>query len=276
MSARPRHLAPEFGAQFRDDSVAAVYRKRPPYPAGLFDRLAELLPSAGSALLDLGCGTGEIAIPMAARAGRVDALDPSRAMLRVARRLAASRAPDVRWIEGTAEERAFPGTYGLVVAASSLHWMDWKVVLAKIAAVLEPRGRLAIVNVAAFGAAPWLAPLRALIAEYSTNRHYRVFDLVAHLRAQRLFTEIGREALPGAPFEQRIDDYVDSFHARNGFSLDRMAPGRAREFDAAVRRLVAPHAVDGLLRTCVRATLVWGRPSGACAGGRPADPGDAP
>jgi hypothetical protein len=39
------HLAPQYGAQFADRSVAAAYRARPPYPDEVFERLAALLPS---------------------------------------------------------------------------------------------------------------------------------------------------------------------------------------------------------------------------------------
>lgn len=36
--------------------------------------------------------------------------------------------------------------YGLVTAGSSLHWMDWEVVLPRIGRLLSPEGCLAIVN----------------------------------------------------------------------------------------------------------------------------------
>jgi hypothetical protein len=38
-----------------------------------------------------------------------------------------------------------------------------------------------------------------------------------------------------------------------------MSAAEAAEFDAAVARLVTPHAVDGVLATSVVATLSWGR-----------------
>ena len=39
-----------------------------------------------------------------------------------------------------------------------------------------------------------------------------------------------------------VDRYVEMFHARNGFSRQRMDAQSAAEFDAAVRELVAPFA----------------------------------
>ena len=41
MKPKPKHLGPEYGAQFQDSAVAAVYRKRPPYPLELFDLISD-------------------------------------------------------------------------------------------------------------------------------------------------------------------------------------------------------------------------------------------
>ncbi len=40
---KPRHLEAEYGAQFKDRSVAAAYMNRPPYPAEVFDVLESLV-----------------------------------------------------------------------------------------------------------------------------------------------------------------------------------------------------------------------------------------
>jgi methylase of polypeptide subunit release factors len=64
MIPKPKHLQPEYGQQFQDESVAAVYRKRPPYPAEVFDTLEGLMAAGPKRVLDLGSGTGEFAIPL--------------------------------------------------------------------------------------------------------------------------------------------------------------------------------------------------------------------
>ena len=66
--------------------------------------------------------------------------------------------------------------------------------------------------------------------------------------------------MPPEDFEQSVEDYVSSFHSRNGFSRDRMSEENARQFDAEVSSLVRPFADDGMLRTVVRATATWGVP----------------
>jgi methylase of polypeptide subunit release factors len=64
MIPKPKHFQPEYGRQFQDESVAAVYCKRPPYPAEVFDILEGLMATGPKRVLDLGSGTGEFAIPL--------------------------------------------------------------------------------------------------------------------------------------------------------------------------------------------------------------------
>lgn len=62
--------------------MADVYHARPAYPAALIDALATLaVPRRGGARLDLGAGTGHLALPLLARGFEVTALEPARAML---------------------------------------------------------------------------------------------------------------------------------------------------------------------------------------------------
>ena len=95
---KPAHLGSAYAAQFEDETIASAYHTRPPYPPALFEMLARLQPARGR-ILDLGCGTGDIALGLISHAERVDALDPSAAMLRVARSRPSASDPRLRWIE---------------------------------------------------------------------------------------------------------------------------------------------------------------------------------
>jgi len=59
---------------------------------------------------------------------------------------------------------------------------------------------------------------------------------------------------------QSVDDYVESFHSRNGFSRGRLSARRAGEFDHKLKTLVARHCADGAVPVSVRARVVWCRP----------------
>ena len=259
---KPAHLGPAYAAQFEDETIASAYHTRPPYPPALFERLGRLQPARGR-ILDLGCGTGDIALGLLNYAERVDALDPSAAMLRIARSRPSASDPRVRWIESSAETFQPDASYSLIVAAESLHWMDWPVVIRWISRALDPSASLALVSGRRFDPLPWDHELGSIIARYSTNKEYRPYDLVEELTARRLFRETGRTSTPPIPFAQSLDEYIESFHTRNGLSRQRMTRDAATHFDAAVRSLVSRTSHDTAVHGTLTATAIWGTPLAA-------------
>jgi SAM-dependent methyltransferase len=260
MKAKPKFLGPGYGSQFEDAAVAEVYRKRPPYPPETFEYLDHLLPVENRGLLDLGAGTGEISIPMARRAEFVHSVEPSSAMIEVARSLPGSLESNITWFNSSGEAFDYPRKYGLVVCAQCLGWMDWEVVFPKIAASLDVNGWLVIIAQTEISDRAWTDALRKLIARYSTNQDYVVFDLIPEIAERGLFEKTGSRRTPPLIFEQSIGDFIDSIHARNGFSRDRMSADSAEAFDLEVRKLLQRHHPSGVLHGEVTATVTWGRP----------------
>ena len=108
--------------RFQDhfSGVAAGYQTfRPGYPPALFDWLVSIAPRRERAV-DLGCGTGQASVALAARFGEVIALDPS------AEQIAhATPHPGVSYRVAPAEATGLPAACAdLVVAAQALHWFD--------------------------------------------------------------------------------------------------------------------------------------------------------
>jgi SAM-dependent methyltransferase len=260
MIPKPAHLGRQYGAQFEDDAVARAYHTRPPYPAELFDILEKLMPPGHRSILDLGCGTGDVALGLLGRANRIDAVDASDAMLRVARSRDRSNDSSLRWVKAPAETFRPETCYSLIVAAESFHWMEWQEVLAWLSEALLPGAFLCLVSGREIGPVPWSRELGQLIAQYSTNREYRPYDLVSELTTRELFLEVGRTSTTPVRCEQPIDSYIESFHTRNGLSRERMPPAAAEAFDDSLRRLVVSHSPDGTVRGETQATVVWGTP----------------
>ncbi len=254
---KPSHLGPEYAAQFQDASVVAAYARRPPYPPETFALLARQVPADCRRLLDVGCGTGDLALGLAPDVEHVDAVDASAAMLAVAR-ARPNAGGRVAWIHGAAETAPLSPPYGLVTAGESLHWMEWKVVLPRLRAALCPAGRIAIVG-RIESVEAWTGPLMALIGTYSTNRQYRPYNLVDLLAADGLLHVDEVLRTEAAPVRMPVDRYVESMHSRNGFSRDRMDPARAEAFDAAAAALLAAHARGGELAFGVYASITLGR-----------------
>lgn len=131
----------------------------------------------------------------------------------------------------------------LAVAAQSLGWMDWDIVLPALAGWLRPGAHLAIIGEEAADP-PWADALLRLIQRYSTHAEWEPFDLETELGARGLFAIEDRASFPLPGFRQSVEDYIESFHSRASFVRERM-PGTADEFDAALRSLVEPHADAG-------------------------------
>lgn len=259
MLPKPSHLGPGYAAQFTDPSVIAAYHHRPPYPVEIFTVLDRLIVDTTRTVLDIGSGTGEIARHLAGRVEHIDAVDPSPGMLAKARQMPGGDNPRISWVCSRAEDDHLSGPYALVTAGASLHWMEWDVVLPRIRNVLSSNAVLAIIDNHEMPV-PWRTELRQLIAQFSTNREFQTYDLVAELEQRALFTQIGEHRTAPITFVQSMSDYIESFHARNGFSRDRMGSGAADAFDDALADMVVPHASNGLVTLHLVAELRWGVP----------------
>jgi predicted RNA methylase len=111
MLESPTCLCMSLGEVFTDATVARLYERRPPYPEGVFTALARRLV-APRTVLDAGAGTGALARRMTF-AERVDAIEPSAAMVAAGRQLPGGADARIRWIEGRAEEARLEPPYGL-------------------------------------------------------------------------------------------------------------------------------------------------------------------
>ena len=257
---KPKHLAPEYADQFRDRSVAEAYVNYPPYAAEVFQVLDGLIQDEPRIVLDVGCGTGDVARPLATFVERVDAVDPAAAMIEVGRSRDAGDRPNIRWVCQSPEEFAYDSSYSLIVAGASLHWMGWYTVIPRMAGVLSGRGYLAIVGGRGIDTAPWANDLNTVIPRYSTNKDFAPYSLLDELERRQLFSVVGRERTAPQEYCMNVDQYVVLIHARNGFSRQRMDAHSANAFDAAVRDLVSPFADEHVLTFYVTTDITWGHP----------------
>ena len=113
-----------------------------------FVRLAMEAHAAGLPVLELACGTGRVAIPIAREGAAIVGLDASPAMLGRAREKAAGLA-NARWVDGDMRDFDLPERFGLVAIPfrSFQHLLtieDQMACLACIRRHLVPDGRLAI------------------------------------------------------------------------------------------------------------------------------------
>jgi SAM-dependent methyltransferase len=261
---KPQGWSERYGAVFSEQDVVDHYPLRPPYPAETIDVLVEL---AAGAVVDLGCGPGEIARRLAPRVGRIDAIDVSAAMVDLGRALPGGDAPNVRWHVGRVEEAGLDGPYALAVAGDSVHWFDWETVFPRLVELL-PGGVLALVHRAWLRNELLWAALVPVYERHSWNEDFEQLDLFAELGRRSLFEESGRSESAPEPWRPTLDELVGAHFSMSGFARSRLedADAFAADVRSAVEETLVPRG--GRYDLDVVGTVTWGRPrAGPAASG---------
>jgi len=137
----PRRPPPPF------DAVADLYDQvRPGYPDEALDALVALagLPRRGR-ILEAGAGTGQLTVSLAERGYHVTAVEVGEQLAARLRRNV-REYDDVRVVCARFEDTDLPdGSFDLVTAATSFHWLDRQVAYGKAAALLRPTGALGLI-----------------------------------------------------------------------------------------------------------------------------------
>ncbi|MBN9392562.1 MAG: class I SAM-dependent methyltransferase [Chloroflexi bacterium] len=127
-------------------------RYRYKYSPAFFRELVTRLQLNGQGrLLDLGCGTGQLTLPLSVHFEETVGLDPEPEMLQqAALATEEARVKNVRWVEGgsadlPALEKSL-GSFRVVTMGNSFHWMDQAATLAQLDLMVDPGGALAIIG----------------------------------------------------------------------------------------------------------------------------------
>ena len=251
--------------------MAENYPFRPPYPAEVYDTLLKLLRGHPRILLDAGCGTGKITLGLIDQIDRADAVDPSDAMLLVARALRGADNTKIRWVHAPIEDAPLDPPYGLIVAASSIHWMDLERTLPRFADALADGAMLAVLDGDAPVDAPWEREETAFMIDFLTAREERRPSWWKTVR-ERLgepilvhpaFERLGHRITAPVRHSQSIADYLRCQHSRATWSEHHLGEKASAEFDGAMTAILSTYARDGMLTFEVQTRIEWGRVTGA-------------
>lgn len=116
--------------------------------SGADEFIARIGIPSGARVLDVACGTGNLAIPIARGGARVIGVDIATNLLEQARERAASEGLSIKFDEGDAEHLPYPdATFDVVVSMFGAMFAPRpELVAMELARVLKPGGRLAMAN----------------------------------------------------------------------------------------------------------------------------------
>jgi SAM-dependent methyltransferase len=119
------------------DGVARLYQaSRPGYPSQVVEFVVATAGlDAGSTVLEIGCGTGQLTELLAGYGFELTAIDIGPSMIAAAQ----------RQLEGSAVS-FHASSFDLIIASAAFHWIDPEVRFVKSARLLRPGGWLALIS----------------------------------------------------------------------------------------------------------------------------------
>jgi SAM-dependent methyltransferase len=246
--------------------MAANYRFRPDYSSEIYNVLASLLRGQPRSLLDAGCGPGKIVRGLLDQFDRADAVDPSEAMLRIARSFPEGRDPRIRWVCARIEDAELIPPYGLIVAGASIHWMDVDRVLPRFSQAQAPGAFLAVLDGDAPIDPPWEREATRFMLDFleksEGERPQRWATASQRLRQPILnhpaFECVGAVISKPVQVAQNITDFLCCEHSRATWSEDHLGEEATALFDEGLRELLTPFTSDGILSFSVQTRIEWG------------------
>jgi ubiquinone/menaquinone biosynthesis C-methylase UbiE len=215
----------------------------------------------GDPILELACGTGRVAIPLAREGSRVTGIDISDAMLAEAREKAAREGVHVEWVKGDVRDFDLGKRFGLVIfpANAFLHLLrpeDLEACLACVRRYLKPSGRFIVdVFVPNLEILCRKPDVRYFFAEYAdpegsgdiVMRESNVYNPATQIMTITLFRSLpgqAEEAVGDLNLRVYFPQELDAALQYNGFTIDeKLGDYNGARFDSSAPKQLTVSSV---------------------------------
>ena len=248
---------------FRTDlyrGTAPFYdRYRTPYPDALFDDLRRRMPLSGHGrVVDLACGTGQIAFALARHAVEVIAVDQEGDSVAFGRAKAkAAGVSNITWVTGPAETVMLNGPVELVTVGNAFQRLNRPIVAQRMGSLLQPGGGLALLWADSpwAGDLPWQTALRELFAGWMARAGAN--DRVPAGWESAMKLDPHEEVLRRAGFEYvgkfdftmeqtwTVETLTGFVYSTSFLNLHALG-GQAPEFERDLVERLGPYGADGV------------------------------
>jgi trans-aconitate methyltransferase len=241
---------------FRGEVADLYHMYRRGYPAVVVDVLVDAFGlSDQDVTVDLGCGTGQLTLPMAGRVRAVLGVDPEPDMLRRARRAAHDEGlSNVSWMIGADTDvpalRGLLGdrSTGAVTIGQALHWMRHEELFPALAPLLRAGGGIAVVTNGTplwLQQSDWSRALRAHLERWLGTE--LTFACGTDEQSQRRYQDA--LAMAGFDVSSTAVDYVAELNlgqlvggVYSALPVDQLpAPDQRLDFAEQVQAALGPH-----------------------------------
>jgi hypothetical protein len=105
-----------------------------------------------------------------------------------------------------------------------------------------------------------ITPIRARFSMNQDFQPYNMLTIANELESRGLFERTGIVEAAPVLFRQSIDEWIESVHATNGFSRDRMGDALSAQVDQHLRAAIEPHCPTGDVVQWIGARVIFGKP----------------
>jgi SAM-dependent methyltransferase len=258
-------LAPDYAADLFSGTAHFYSQYRVPYSDALLDDLCVRADVTGTGrLVDLACGPGRVALPLAGRFAEVVATDQEPEMVEVGRADAVRLGiENVRWEVGRAEDLELDAaSTELITIGEAFHRLDQRVIGAQALAWLEPGGHIASLGCYGLttGSEPWQQIIRDVLnrwadADRMPRRSRPVHRARGAAHDGQVLCWVGFEEVRDYqflhPHEWTPESIIGNLYSGSGNLSSSLGQGRV-DFEAELTKALLEHDSKGTFLETMR------------------------